>query len=40
MSNYTKPTVTKIGSIVQKTEGGWTWQDIEVMSKRGCGSGN
>lgn len=39
MSTYTKPTVTKIGAITVKTEGGWTWQDFELMSKRGCGSG-
>ena len=41
MSNYTKPTVTKIGAISVKTEGGWNPQDMEVYSRRGgCSGGN
>lgn len=32
---YSKPTVTKIGSLTQTTEGGWNWQIMEVLSRRG-----
>jgi len=27
--------VTKIGSLTQTTEGGWNWQILEVLSRRG-----
>ena len=33
--SYAKPTVTKMGSVTEKTEGGWIWVISEVMSKRG-----
>lgn len=36
---YTKPTVTKIGTITETTKGGYNWVDWEVMSKRGFGCG-
>ena len=31
---YVKPTVTKLGSLVQKTEGSWTGMNMELMSLR------
>ncbi len=37
---YVKPTVTKMGSVTEKTEGGWNYVVWEIMSKRGGGSGN
>ena len=33
--SYTKPTVTKMGSVTEKTEGGYILNIAEVMSKRG-----
>ena len=38
--SYVKPTVTKMGSVTEKTEGGYLWVVWELMSKRGGGSGN
>lgn len=32
---YSKPTVTKIGSLTQTTEGGYNWQIMEILSRRG-----
>lgn len=37
---YAKPTVTKLGSITEKTQGGIYFVVSEIMSKRGGGSGN
>jgi hypothetical protein len=34
--SYTKPTVTKLGSVIEKTQGGWNWVVLEVLSKRGA----
>ena len=36
--SYSKPTVTRMGSVAEKTEGGYTFVVIELLSKRG-GSG-
>lgn len=36
MSNYTRPTVTKLGAVTEKTQGGWTLCRWEVFSKRSC----
>ncbi len=33
--SYAKPTVTKMGSVTEKTEGGYILVISEVMSKRG-----
>ena len=33
--SYTKPTVTKMGSVTEKTEGGFIFVIAELMSKRG-----
>lgn len=38
--SYAKPTVTKMGSVTEKTEGGYNWVIYELMSKRGGGGGN
>ena len=35
MQKYAKPTVTKLGSVTEKTEGGYIWEVMEVMTKRG-----
>jgi hypothetical protein len=40
MSNYTKPTVTKLGTITEKTQGGWAWVRAEVISKRSSMDGD
>ncbi len=37
---YVRPTVTKMGSVTEKTEGGYNWVVWELMSKRGGGGGN
>ena len=34
MQQYTKPTVTKLGSVTEKTEGGWKWEVNEILTKR------
>ena len=34
MQQYTKPTVTKLGSVTEKTEGGLKWEVIEILTKR------
>ncbi|MGE3616918.1 MAG: lasso RiPP family leader peptide-containing protein [Gemmatimonadales bacterium] len=40
-SQYAKPTVTKLGSVKEQTQGGWKAVYVEVMSWRGAnGSGN
>jgi hypothetical protein len=36
MQQYSKPTVTKLGTVTQKTEGGYKWEVNELMSKRGA----
>lgn len=36
--SYAKPAVTRMGSVTDKTEGGYTYVIIELLSKRG-GSG-
>lgn len=37
---YTKPTVTKLGSVTEKTQGGWNWVVVELLSRRsGAGGG-
>lgn len=36
MQKYAKPTVTKLGSVTEKTEGGYKWEVMEIMSKRGA----
>ena len=33
--SYAKPTVTKMGSVTEKTEGGYIFNISEMMSKRG-----
>ena len=37
--SYAKPTVTKIGSLTQKTEGGISIKILEVMSRRNGNDG-
>jgi len=32
---YAKPTVTKMGTVTEKTEGGWKLEQMEVFSYRG-----
>ena len=34
MQQYTKPTVTKLGSVTEKTEGGFKWEVTEILTKR------
>ena len=36
MQQYTKPTVTKLGSVTEKTEGGYKWEVNEILTKRGA----
>ena len=38
--SYTRPTVTKLGSVTEKTQGGWNQITLEVMSKRSGGGGD
>jgi len=33
-SQYTKPTITRMGQVTEKTEGGFVWNQLEVMTKR------
>lgn len=37
MQQYAKPTVTKLGSVAAKTEGGYNWVITELLTKRGTG---
>ena len=34
MQQYTKPTVTKLGSVTEKTEGGLKFEVTEILTKR------
>ena len=37
--SYSKPTVTKLGSVIAKTEGGLVWEVLEILSRRAKGGG-
>jgi hypothetical protein len=34
---YVRPTVVRLGNVVEKTEGGWMWEVLEVLTKRAKG---
>jgi hypothetical protein len=31
---YVSPTVVRMGAVVEKTEGGWVWELIELITRR------
>ena len=38
--SYSRPTVTKLGSVTEKTQGGWNLTLLEILSRRSGGGGN